>query len=334
MSETVILTPAQIDFCRRTLPGFDPADGVVELAGRAASQRYFVRIRHEGASFILIVWDSRDEDWQRFLAVGRDRLSTGGLPPEILADDQRHGLILEEDLGHITLKRYCGAAAIDRQGIDAVYRMTLDALIRWQSPGVAALSVIAARSMDVETFVWESSYFARYCVKDYCGCESLLDAAWERERMELARSCAALTPTAIHRDFQSENVMLHDGRIRLVDFQGARLGPPEYDAASLLFDPYSERVDDALRDDLYDYYCRISDRPDEQSRRLRLCAVQRLMQALGAYGNLSLHKGKEWYRSFIPGAVERLEGVLERLGGFPVMTAVVRHCREKAVGRR
>ena len=333
MSETVVLTPAQIDFCKRTLPGFDTADGVVELAGRAASQRYFARIRHEGASFILIVWDSRDEDWRRFLAVGRDRLSTGGLLPEILADDPRHGLIIEEDLGHMTLKQYCGDAANDRQAISGVYRATIDALIRWHSPSVAALPVIAARLMDVETFMWESAYFARYCVTDYCGCESLLDVAWERERTELARSCAALTLTAIHRDFQSENVMLHEDRIRLVDFQGARLGPPEYDAASLLFDPYSERIDEALRDDLYDYYCRISGRPDEQARRLRLCAAQRLMQALGAYANLSLHKGKEWYRSFIPGAIERLEEVLQRLDGFPAMTAVVRRCREKAAGR-
>lgn len=329
MNEYMVLTPAQIDFCRRMLPGFDPAESSAELAGRAASQRYFVRIRHQGGSVILIVWDSRDEDWERFLTIGRERLRTSGLLPEIIAEDPGHGLVLEEDLGQMTLKRYCGSALIDRRGIDAAYRMALDALVCWQSPDVAALPVIAARSMDFDTFMWESSYFGRYCVTDFCGCEPLLGAAWEQERAELARCCAALTPAAIHRDFQSENIMLHKGRIRLVDFQGARLGPPEYDAASLLFDPYCEWLDDALRSSLYEHFCLLRNRPDEHALRFCLCAAQRLMQALGAFGNLSLHKGKEWYRSFIPRALERLERVMESLEEYPAMTTVVRRCREK-----
>ncbi|MBN1308251.1 MAG: phosphotransferase, partial [Chitinispirillaceae bacterium] len=303
---------------------------------RAGSQRYFARIPYGSASVVLIVWDSRDEDWGRFLSIGRDLRMTAGLLPEILDDDPRHGLILEEDLGDMTLKRYCDDQAIDRQAITAAYRRTLDALSIWQSPRVAAHPVIAARVMDDETFVWETAYFARYCVTDYCGCEAMLDQAWERERMELAHACAALPRSAIHRDFQSENVMLHDGRIRLVDFQGARLGPPEYDAASLLFDPYNEKIDDALRDDLYDYFCRMNDRADDHARharRLHLCAAQRLMQALGAYGNLSLHKGKEWYREFIPVALERLEGVMGKLDGFSKISATVRQCREAVRGK-
>ncbi|MBN1575423.1 MAG: phosphotransferase [Chitinispirillaceae bacterium] len=333
MSETVTLTPAQIDFLKRTLPGFETSDGSVELAGRAGSQRYFVRVPQGSASAILIVWDSRDEDWGRFLSIGRDLTSTMGLLPGILADDPRHGLILEEDLGDMTLKRYCDNRPVDHQSIIAVYRQALDALGIWQSPQVATHPVIAARVMDEETFVWETAYFARYCVTDYCGCEVMLDSAWERERKDLARTCAAFPGSAIHRDFQSENVMLHKERIRFVDFQGARLGPPEYDVASLLFDPYSERVDEAMRDDLYGYYCRMSGRRQyECGRRLYLCAAQRLMQALGAYGNLSLHKGKEWYREFIPVALERLGEVMGKLDGFPAIKAIVKKCREVVKG--
>ncbi len=334
MNETVVLTPAQIDFLMRTLPGFATSDGVVPLAGRAGSQRYFARIPRGNASAVLIVWDSRDEDWERFLSIGRDRLSTGKLLPEILAADPHHGLILEEDLGSVTLKRYCGDASIDRQSVNAAYRQTLDALRLWQSPRVAAFPVIAARSMDVETFAWETSYFAHYCVTDYCGCEASLDAAWEEERMALAQTCAALPQTAIHRDFQSENVMLHNGRIRFVDFQGARCGPPQYDVASLLFDPYSFRVDDAMREELYGYYCRESGRDDAQKWQLNICAIQRLMQALGAYGNLSLHKGKEWYREYVPVALERLGDVMRKLDGYPAIARVVERCRETVRGKK
>jgi len=42
----------------------------------------------------------------------------------------------------------------------------------------------------------------------------------------------------MHRDFQSKNLMIKNEQIFVIDFQGARLGPPSYDLASLLFDPY------------------------------------------------------------------------------------------------
>lgn len=326
MNETVTLTPAQVDFLKRNLDGYKTDSTDAELAGRAASQRYFVRIRHADTPYILIVWDSRDEDWERFLAIAHDRMSTGGLLPHLYAADPRHGLILEEDLGAMTLKRFGADPANDRQMVIDRYRQTLDALCVWQLPQVARHPVIAARSMDRETFIWETSYFARYCVTDFCGCESLLGPDWERERTRLAAECASLPRSAIHRDFQSENVMLHHNRIRFVDFQGARLGPPQYDVASLLFDPYSTRIDSAVLEELSGYYSRQCGTTGDGARALYLCAAQRLMQALGAYGNLSLHKGKEWYREYIPAALGRLNGVMEQLGGFPAISAVVRRC--------
>jgi aminoglycoside/choline kinase family phosphotransferase len=334
MNESVTLTPAQVDFLQQNLRGFQSDHCNAELAGRAASQRYFVRIRHGGTPYILIVWDSRDEDWGRFLAIGHDRPVTGTLLPVIYAADPRHGLILEEDLGTVTLKSFCMNSATDRAAIVARYHETLDALRIWQLPQVGHHPVIAARSMDIETFMWETAYFARYCVTDYCGCEALLGPDWEAERTRLAGECAALSPTAIHRDFQSENVMLHKGGVRFVDFQGARLGPPQYDVASLLFDPYNTRIDAPMLNELYLYYCERNSVTATDLRSLHLCAAQRLMQALGAYGNLSLHKGKEWYREYIPTALGRLDGVMEQLEGFPAIAGVVRRCCEEAGGEQ
>lgn len=331
MDKTAVLTPAQHDFLNRTLPGFDLEGWSVELAGRAASQRYFLRIRNSTDSYILIVWDSRDEDWHRFLSIGRDRVTTGNLLPELYADDSRHGLILEEDLGAMTLKRFCSEAGGTSGKITEIYKTVFDALLIWHSPVLADHAVISSRSMDVSTFLWETDYFARYCVKDFCGCESLLGHSWEAEREVLARECSSMPQTAIHRDFQSENVMLHERRVRFVDFQGARLGPCEYDIASLLFDPYCPGIDDSMRRELYHYY--ISRRSGTSSASMRpfyLCAVQRLMQALGAYANLSLHKGKGWYRKFMPLAFGRLSGVLGELDGLSGMAAVVDGCREVA----
>jgi hypothetical protein len=56
--------------------------------------------------------------------------------------------------------------------------------------------------------------------------------------------------------------------------------------------------------------------------------MQRLMQAAGAYGYLSLHKGKNWFRRYIPRALDRLGLAVGREPGFPAIRRIVEKCRE------
>lgn len=320
-------TPAQIEFLKSEISDFSPERWKVELAGRAGSSRYFLRLSFLNQSYVLVVWDGRDEDWPRFLRIQKDLYSVVPFLPRIYKDDVVRGLILEEDLGSTTLKSFCTHHLSDNASVIEQYRSVLDALFRWQSMKIDASPVIAARSMDLETFLWESWYFAHYCVTDYFACEYLLNESWEKERTELAKEAAALPKVCIHRDFQSENVMLCNDRIRFVDYQGARLGPAGYDAASLLFDPYIEMLDENIMEELYRYYSGLhSEGFDEHS--FYICAAQRLMQALGAYGNLSIHKDKQWYRDFIPIALQRLWHVLNNLPQFPAISRVVSVCRD------
>lgn len=324
---TVECTPAQTEFLKSEISDFSPEKWKVELAGRAGSSRYFLRLSFMNRSFVLVVWDGRDEDWPRFLKIQNDLCSIVPFLPRIYSTDVVRGLILEEDLGSTTLKSFCQKNADDRNRIMEKYQSVLDALFVWQSIKTDASPVIAARSMDLETFLWESWYFAHYCVTDYFAAEHLLNSSWEKERSMLAEEAAALPKVCIHRDFQSENVMLHDGKIRFVDYQGARLGPAGYDVASLLFDPYVEMLNQPEATELYKYYNGLHNDGFEQ-RSFYICAAQRLMQALGAYGNLSIHKGKEWYRDYIPVAIERLWFVLNNLPEFPAIAQVVSVCRD------
>ena len=327
MINCVDLTPAQVDFLRNSLDDFSVDTWDIEPAGRAASQRYFIRITGAGRSYVLMVWDSRDEDWERFLTIQKELSGRLAFLPEIYKEDKLHGLILEEDLGSMTLKRFCAEKPDNRGEVIAVYKKVLDALCKWQFTEAEASRIISSRKMDEETFLWETGYFARYCVTDYCGREGILDEQWERERVALARESASLPQTFIHRDFQSENIMIIDERVRFVDFQGARLGPPQYDTASLLFDPYVKIIGEAEVLELYGYY---SDQFSDslQLRQFYICAAQRLMQALGAYCSLTLHKGKEWYREYIPIALDRLKLVTKNLPEFPRIRSIADSCSQ------
>lgn len=325
MADPLRLTPAQTTFLKRFLPDFSTENYAIELAGQAGSMRYFVRVKSKAErSAVLVVWDGKDEDWPRYLSIPAELHSFVSFLPEIYGSDARHGLILEEDFGDVTLHRYCRGRSSGE--IEAMYRAALDTLCEWQNLDTGKCPSIGARKMDLETFLWETDYFARRCVVDFCGCEKVLGTDWEKERLLLAQTAASLPQTFIHRDFQSENIMIAGGKIRFVDFQGARHGPPAYDAASLLFDPYMDVLEATLVGRLFSYYQNLPLRVKSDERTFSLCAAQRLMQALGAYGNLSIHKGKTRYREFVPVALKRLAGVMKKLPEYKAIGRVVGEC--------
>jgi hypothetical protein len=327
--DAVQLTPAQAEFLKEAIPSFDPASWAVTPAGHAGSDRTFIRIQSVTTkeSYILIIWDSSDNDWTRFISIQRDVSPVLPLLPGIFASNDGHGLILEEDLGALTLKKYCTSGEATDASLEIIYRKVLDALVQWQEMGAGVSSTIASRDMDIEMFLWESDYFTMHCVREYFGLDRLITSAWKKERQQIAAEAAGFPKVCIHRDFQSENIMLRDGRIRFVDYQGARRGPAAYDVASLLLDPYVARLTPTLSTLLLTYYLSIA--PGRvNDRSFKICALQRLMQALGAYANLSIHKGKDWYREYIPVALSRLEQMADGQASFPVLQEIVRTCRE------
>ena len=54
----------------------------------------------------------------------------------------------------------------------------------------------------------------------------------------IAERLASFPRVLVHRDFQSQNIIVREEEAYLIDFQGMRPGLAEYDFASLLYDPY------------------------------------------------------------------------------------------------
>jgi aminoglycoside/choline kinase family phosphotransferase len=108
--------------------------------------------------------------------------------------------------------------------------------------------------------------------------------------------------------------LIRNSRAHLIDFQGMRPGLAQYDLASLLYDPYVD-LTEAERDELLEHYC--GHKPDDDFQKtLHLCAMQRLMQALGAYGFLGLVKGHKHFLEHIPKAVNSLREVAAETAGL------------------
>jgi pimeloyl-ACP methyl ester carboxylesterase len=133
---------------------------------------------------------------------------------------------------------------------------------------------------------------------------------------KIAHRLARFPRVLVHRDFQSQNLIVRDGEVYLIDFQGMRPGLAEYDLASLLYDPYVN-LTNKERDELTASYKELNpDLDAEFAEKLKLCAIQRLMQALGAYGYLGLVKGNAAFLTHIPGALYSLHQLVRQVEGL------------------
>jgi N-acetylmuramate 1-kinase len=108
----------------------------------------------------------------------------------------------------------------------------------------------------------------------------------------------------------------------MIDYQGLRPGRPEYDLASLLYDPYVT-LTAAERAELRDYYFGLRAGSDCHPRLLAMCACQRLMQALGAYGKLGVGDNKPSFLRHIRPAVANLRSVVRESGLLPALEEVL-----------
>ena len=236
----------------------------------------------------------------------------GAHVPQVYAFDEQRLCVWLEDLGRVDLQSF-NDQDWDRRF--PLYQATLREAAKFHGVGEKALTPADINELepgfDEALYEWEQNYFLEHFVRGYLGREfsnAEYHAAHETLR-QLRRRLARLPRCLVHRDFQSQNVLIRGEDAWLVDYQGLRLGLAEYDLASLLYDPYVN-LTRTERSYLLRYYADHRGLGLSDVRELfYLCAAQRLMQALGAYANLSRNLGKPHYEQHIPAAVSNLAEV-------------------------
>lgn len=165
---------------------------------------------------------------------------------------------------------------------------------------------------------WERDYFRQHILETLLGRPELWGPA-AREHCELRTRLLLAPAVPIHRDLQSANIMIVDNEPYLIDFQGMRMGCAAYDLAALLYDPY-QCFPKTIRDEVWDDYCaavrELEGIPPERTL-LHDAAVQRLLQALGAYGKLWQVDGLHWYQPFIESGLTMLRAAAQEAPHLP-----------------
>ena len=287
---------------------------------KGGSSRFFFRVRSGSGDSAILVRDLGEKEENRHYAALAGFLSGHGVPvPKVLGASEEEGLLWLEDLGEQDLWASRNESwDVRRPHYESVLRgISLLHRIPCGDDDVRGLHLQLA--FDERLYRWEQEYFVNHCLGDIFGIsESVRSMFFASGAMQrLAVGLAALPRQLVHRDFQSQNILIRNGEAAFIDFQGMRPGLAQYDLASLLCDPYVE-ISAEERDHLLAYYKTILGKDgtevgDEFDRVFWQCAAQRLMQALGAYGFLSIHRGKPAFRAHVAPALARLREALSHL---------------------
>ena len=256
--------------------------------------------------------------------------------PKILGWGEEEGLLLLEDLGDKTL--YDLFPSMGREERESIYRRAIDILITLQTEGTAYLTPRHRAyhlAFDEEKLLEELNFFHRHYLIGLLGREipPQDEDLIRRWLARISRELAVLPRVLCHRDYHSRNLMLKGGKIYLIDFQDARMGPYSYDMVSLLRDSYLE-LEEGMVEGLIGYYLthhpRFEPRRDGKMFREKfdLMALQRNMKAIGTFAYQAVEKGNPFYLQFIPLTLSYIHRNLANWRGWEEFHSVLSHYME------
>ena len=259
-----------------------------------ASFRSFYRVagyRVAGAqgTCVVMVSPPDKEQNQQFEVLGSIFREAGIPVPDILAMDRDRGWYLLADLGKQDLE---AAYAGDER--DAALTAAIDALVALQSVRDPAIAPYTR-----ERFHTELGIFVEWFVGGTL--DRRVPGPVQTEFTALVDRTRTQPQCCVHRDYHCRNLLFNDGRLGIVDFQDALIGPASYDLASLLHDCYHEFTP-AEVDRWIAYYLSLTPldlQPEVYRTDVDYMAIQRQLKAVGIFARLRLRDEKFTHLGYI-----------------------------------
>lgn len=318
-------------------PGLAQGRIDVEPLAGDGSDRHWYRLRNGSASLVMVDHGIRSDDGcaevDAFVAIGHHLFKKGVPVPKIFNHDRFAGLAFMADVGDTHLQDVVKRTT-DPETIITLYRSVVRQLIAMSVAGIDGFdsswtyqTPVYSRELILEK---ECRYFTDAFLTGYLDRPDSYTEIEAEFSLLADRALRFAINGFMHRDFQSRNIMVKNGEIYFIDYQGGRQGPLQYDLASLLIDPYTE-LPETVQSDLLAYGIHQLDKQhpgcaDSFRRGYHYCCLTRNLQILGAFGHLSRAKRKTQFEAYIPAAVKSLHHrlTLDENGEFPRLAAVVR----------
>ena len=258
--------------------------------------------------------------------------------PQLYYYEEKKGWLFLEDLGDITLWEELKGRDLETHR--RYYTQAIDELLNIQIQGTRLANpncIAFGRAFDVPLLMWEFDHFLEYGAEVYTK-KKITPQDRQKIRTifeEIVQSLAAESRYFTHRDYHSRNLMVQTGKIRVLDFQDALMGPAPYDLASLLRDSYSS-LPEGLISELLDYYIdrrqALEGSPVDRQKFLRLfdfMSIQRNLKAAGRFAYIDAVKHNPNYLQFIPPTLGYVRNNLAKYPELGELKEVLSHYVEE-----
>ena len=300
---------------------------------KGGSDRSFLRVcLPDKTSFIFMRYGTEVEENAYWAGINEFLTGLEISLQRIIAQYLRQHFILMEDLGDVDLWSQ-SALSWDKRRI--YYYQVLTQIRQLHSFELKKIpaDLKLSQGYGPKLYRWEHDYFLENLVGEVCKIKTPPSFLKElkKELELLSTRLQKIKPCLIHRDLQSQNIMIKNGQPVLIDFQGMRPGNFFYDLGSLICDPYVVFTNEE-RKELISYYYQLA-KPSFTEKEFEIyfreASAQRLMQALGAYGFLGLKKNKTGFLRHIKNGVKNLILVTSRLTALSTLHELVKKCADK-----
>ncbi len=253
--------------------------------------------------------------------------------PEVLRTSKDRRVYLQQDVGHTSL---FDMLLEDGQtdGVKKLYKASLEQLakVQWLAGRETDFNqCFSTKQFNEEAIMADLLYFKYYFAdlqKVHYDRAALMD-----EMQRWSREIGRMQPlTLMYRDFQSRNIMVHEGKPYFIDYQGAMQGPPQYDVASLLWQAKAQLPEAWKEELLTSYITSVNALPTPRVEEVYFrkgyaqIVLLRLLQVLGAYGFRGLLERKPHFVSSIAPALKNLSSFLAdhpQLPAYPELRSLL-----------
>ena len=325
---------------------------ILPIAASGSARKYF-RIVTDKRTLIGTYSENTEEN-EAFLTFSKHFHDLGLNVPEVFAVNKEKTCYLQSDFGDDNLfahvqrslianggpstLRPCsgttgsGTLASFGENVIELYKKALKHLVKLQVIGHQGLDYSKAyptERFDRQAIIDDLNYFKYYFVKPH----EEIDFNETRlgKDFEAFADFVSQAPCDffMYRDFQSRNIMVKDGELYFIDFQGGRKGPLNYDVVSLLYQVKAQ-IPQSVRDELIQYYKEeLKQFVDPEEVKFDLYqpyfVYLRLLQVLGAYGFRGLIQKKSHFIESIPYALKEIQALAQAqpLNDYPELQHVI-----------
>ncbi|SDO20861.1 aminoglycoside phosphotransferase family protein [Vreelandella arcis] len=300
--------------------------------GDASFRRYFRLTLPDGATQVVMDAPPSQEDSQPFVTIAHSWHGAGLPVPKVHAADLEQGFLLLDDLGNTPLQQLF----TDETRVRGYHNQALTLIADLQN----RVSPQALPTYDAALLGRELDLFPEWCLSAWL--DLAVPDSWKALRAELVDQALAQPVVCVHRDFDAMNLMAHDQRLFMIDFQDAVAGPISYDVISLLRGRYWRFNDDQFTAFILAFHAqarrdgRMPPSIDATTflHQSQAMAAQRTLKVLGIFCRLTLRDQKTGYLARLPHFMDHLDDSLAGLPAHADFAHWVRQTLRPAIAAR